>query len=71
MHTSRYANTLQCKHCGKTHGPTEWPLHGDQVAFYIQDEPGRYQVVVHCPHCNQDWYVVWDDNPGPVRKLDY
>jgi len=69
MHTSQFANKLRCAYCGKTHGTQEWPLYGDQVALYYQTEPGRYQVKVCCPHCNQDWYVVWDDNPGPVRRL--
>jgi len=69
MHISQFASKLRCKHCGKTHGAQEWPQYGDGIPFYYQAEPGRYQVKVRCPHCNQDWYVVWDDDPGPTRPL--
>jgi transcription elongation factor Elf1 len=69
MHTSQYATKLRCQHCGKSHGTNEWPLNGDRAAIYYQTEPGRYNLKVNCPYCNQDWYVVWDDNPGPILPL--
>jgi hypothetical protein len=48
---------------------SDWPQKGDQVAFYCQtkerteEEPGKYRVDCHCPHCGKDWFVVWDDDP--------
>jgi hypothetical protein len=68
-HTSVYAGRLQCQRCGKTYQAEEWPLNGDRVPFYFQTEPGNFQVLARCPHCNKDWYVVWDDDPGPVTRL--
>jgi hypothetical protein len=70
MHHSQFAAKLMCQHCGQGNRSREWPLAGDRVPLYHQREPGRYQVKVHCPHCTQDWYVVWDLDPGPIRPLD-
>jgi len=70
VHISQFAHELRCKHCSKPHGTTKWPLQGDYVPFYFQAEPGRYPLKVQCPHCGKEWYVVWDQNPGPVAELD-
>lgn len=69
MHMSQFADKLQCQHCRKTHGTKQWPTGGDMVPFYFQKEPGAYTLTVTCPHCNAAWYVVWDDNPGPIQPL--
>jgi rRNA maturation protein Nop10 len=69
VHISQFAEELRCRHCNKTHGTTEWPLRGDYVPFYFQDEAGRYSLKVRCPHCGKDWYVVWDQDPGAVTRL--
>lgn len=69
MHISLFANELSCQYCHKTHGTKEWPIHGDMVAFFYQKEPGNYTLQVRCPHCERDWYVVWDNDPGPVKPL--
>jgi len=45
-------------------------MNGDATPFYFQDEPGRYTLKVSCPHCGKDWYVVWDDDPGPIKTID-
>ena len=66
---SRFANDLQCKYCGKVNVAPEWPPRGDYVPFYYQtpeeteEQRGAYTVEVHCPHCDRDWYVVWDSPP--------
>jgi Zn finger protein HypA/HybF involved in hydrogenase expression len=69
MHISQFANKLRCQHCGKIHGTKEWPVNGDHVPFYFQDEPGKYTLTVNCPHCGKNWYVVWDNNPGSGMPL--
>jgi Zn finger protein HypA/HybF involved in hydrogenase expression len=69
VHMSQFAAELRCAHCGQAHGTTEWPERGDQVPFYYQTEPGNHALPVDCPHCAQRWYVVWDDDPGPVKTL--
>jgi len=69
MHISQFADKLRCYHCGKTNSVKEWPVSGDYVPFYHQKEPGNYTLKVTCPHCGKDWYVVWDDYPGPIRPL--
>ena len=28
-----------------------------------EEEPGAFKVKIHCPHCGEDWYVVWDRDP--------
>ncbi len=70
MHMSQFAADLRCQHCAAHHTTREWPLHGDMVPFYFQKEPGTYTLEVACPQCGKKWYVVWDDNPGPIRPLD-
>jgi hypothetical protein len=69
VHISQFAGELRCQHCGKTHGTRQWPEGGDMVPFYFQKEPGRYTLTVTCPHCARDWYVVWDQDPGPITTL--
>jgi len=67
---AEYAEDLPCAHCGAKNRAKQWPERGDLEPFYNQKEPGQYSVTVHCPSCNKDWYVVWDDNPGAVRQLE-
>lgn len=69
MTFSQFANQLRCAYCSKTNAATTWPNNGDRTAFYFQtkerteEAPGAYRVLVHCPHCGKDWFVVWDQNP--------
>jgi hypothetical protein len=70
VHISRYADKLRCTHCGNVQQAREWPLRGDQTALYFQDDPGRYGIKLHFPQCGRDWYVAWDDDPGPIMPLD-
>jgi len=69
MHMSQFADKLRCQHCGKTHGTKQWPTSGDMVPFYFQKERGNHTLEVSRPHCGKTLYVVWDDNPGPIREL--
>lgn len=69
MHISQFADKLICQYCYKKHGTKEWPLNGDMVPFYYQEEPGNYTLKITCPHCKKDGYVVWDDNPEPIKSL--
>jgi len=71
MHYSEFANKLNCYNCGKTHGTKNWPIRGDLVPFYSEDTPGNFTLPVVCPHCGHKWYVVWDDNPGPIKPLGF
>jgi hypothetical protein len=71
MHYSNFANELRCYYCGKTQSAKEWPVRGDWVGFCWEDEPGEYSIKLTCPHCGKDWYVVWDDDPGPIETLTF
>lgn len=62
---SEFANQLRCQYCGKINQAEDWPAQGDMVPFYCQKEPGKFYVSVRCPECAKEWYVVWDDDPGP------
>ena len=70
MHISRFAHQLKCTHCEEFHGTDKWPVDGDMVPFYHQNKSGNFSLKVTCPHCGSDWYVVWDNNPGPIQPLD-
>lgn len=69
MHISQFAEELRCRHCGSVNKATEWPLKGDMVPFYFQDEPGNHTMTMTCSNCGKDWYIVWDDDPGPITPL--
>jgi hypothetical protein len=69
MHISQFANDLRCRHCGSPNSVDEWPLRGDAVPFYFQDDQGSYTQTVTCSSCGKDWYVVWDSDPGPMTPL--
>ncbi len=71
IHISLTASKLRCQHCNENHGTKVWPVNGDHVAFYFQKETGNYTLKVTCPYCKKDWYVVWDDNPGPIKQLSF
>jgi len=71
INISEFADKLICQYCYKTHGTKSWPVNGDMVPFYHQKEPGNYNLKVTCPYCKKEWYVVWDDNPGPIKSLGF
>ena len=68
---SEFANDLDCPHCWEKNKAKEWPLGGDRVPFVYKQEKGDFSMAVKCPHCGKEWYVVWDDNPGPVKPLTF
>ena len=68
-HKSAFADQLICKYCGVENHSTQWPSEGDSVPFAYEAEPGNFNVKVHCPDCEKDWYVVWDENPGQLETL--
>jgi hypothetical protein len=68
-HKSAFADQLICKYCGVENHATEWPSEGDAVPFAYEAEPGNFNLKVHCPHCERDWYVVWDENPGALEAV--
>jgi hypothetical protein len=67
--TSQFASHLTCQHCSQPQSAKEWPANGDMVALYYQKEPGRFSLKMTCPNCGKDWYVVWDQDPGPFLPL--
>lgn len=69
MHISQFAGQLICQNCFKPQKAREWPLSGDNVPFFYQKEPGNFSLKLTCPHCGEDWYVVWDENPGGISPL--
>jgi hypothetical protein len=66
---SQFASHLPCQHCSQPQAAKEWPANGDMTALYYQKEPGRYSLKMTCPNCGRDWYVVWDQDPGPFLPL--
>ena len=60
---------VRCPHCGGRNETGEWRAAGHVVPYYCQEEPGNYNIKMHCPHCDKDWYIVWDSDPGPVIQL--
>lgn len=68
-HKSAFADQLICKYCGVENHATEWPSEGDSVPFAYEAEPGNFNLQVRCPHCENDWYVVWDENPGQLEAV--
>ena len=69
MFLSQFAGDLVCQHCFNKNEAQSWPVNGDMVPFYYQTEKGNYNLTVICPHCGQEWYVVWDQDPGPIQTL--
>lgn len=70
QHWSRYANKLRCPYCNKIHSLNDWPINGDYNPIYLQTEPRNYALFVTCQNCEKEWYVVWDNNPGPLMPLN-
>jgi len=62
--SSKYALELRCMLCGKIHQAETWPVRGDFTSFYFQEEKGNYFTTIYCPYQDQEWYVVWDADPG-------
>ncbi len=57
-----------CPHCGVeiTKVPS-WPLHGNTVTFYAQEDlyrTGEYYIEMICRGCGKTFYVVWDEDPN-------
>jgi len=71
FHMSQFANKLHCQYCGQQHGSKQWPVNGDAIPFYFQKEIGRYSLLVKCPSCGKEWYIVWDMDPGIIKTLDF
>jgi endogenous inhibitor of DNA gyrase (YacG/DUF329 family) len=70
-HLSRFAGKVLCRKCGKNIQMEEWPIKGDFVPFYYQDNTGNYSLTVNCPHCGEKWYIVWDQDPGSIEPLRF
>ncbi len=70
IHTSIFSSSLKCPYCSQLNRSNQWPLHGDRTSFYIQKEAGHYNLPLKCPHCNKEWFVVWDEEPGIIKVLD-
>lgn len=66
---SAFADQLICRYCGTENRATQWPTEGDSIPFAYEAAPGDFNLKVHCAHCERDWYVVWDENPGPLETL--
>ena len=69
VHLSRFAGTLTCPHCSQRCSSPDWPLNGDHVPFYSQETAGTFVIPITCGACGKAWYVVWDEDPGPVMPL--
>lgn len=69
MHWSTFANEIPCSKCGKNNSVTKWPQNGDNVAWFCEDKPGNHHIEVICAHCNNKFYVNWDDFPGDILEL--
>jgi len=69
MHWSQFAGDLVCQYCFKKNQSKTWPVNGDMVPFYFQTDKGEFNLAVTCPLCGKEWYVVWDQNPGPIQTL--
>jgi len=68
-HFSEFANKIPCPKCGKNNSISKWPKNGDSVGWFCEDERGNYSLPVTCSSCNRDFYVNWDNNPGPFLSL--
>jgi hypothetical protein len=69
-HLSQFAGQLNCLHCDAVISTNDWPLNGDAVPFYFQESPGEYSIKINCSQCGKAMFVVWDDYPGPIEKLE-
>ena len=71
MHVSNVAHKLKCRHCGEFQGTDKWPINGDQNTFYYKKEPGNYSLKINCSHCKDDFYIVWNYDPGQIKSLSF
>lgn len=69
LHISQFADSVRCVHCNEVSKTLDWPIRGDYVPFYYQKEKGNYNLTVTCPQCQKEWYIVWDQDPGPIKKI--
>ena len=75
MFASNFAGKLRCLHCGNPNKMSEWPVRGDSVPFVCSADENRIPIGgsalrIQCAHCGQTWYVVWDQHPGPLQRVD-
>lgn len=69
-HLSQFAGQLNCLHCDAVVSTNVWPLNGDAIPFYFEETPGAYSVEIKCSDCGNTSFVVWDECPGPIEKLE-
>jgi hypothetical protein len=44
-------------------------LNGDSIPFYIEEENEGFSIAVICLSCDSGFFVVWDEDPGPVMEF--
>ncbi|GEM_PF-4500688 len=66
---SQFAAVVCCNHCSTLVPPKHWPMFGDSVAFYFENEPGAFSIALDCADCMKRSFVNWDEDPGPMRPL--
>jgi HEAT repeat protein len=68
---SSFAHALKCPKCGMVQAAPSWPVRGDQIPFYSQENPGDFSVKLTCSKCGRAWYIVWDkEDPGKFFPLE-
>ena len=70
QHRSQFAGELNCLYCDASVSVAVWPLNGDAVPFYFEHAPRVHSVEIACENCGETFFVVWDQYPGPVEKLE-
>ncbi|MBI1903374.1 MAG: tetratricopeptide repeat protein [Planctomycetia bacterium] len=61
---------LKCPFCAARLSARVWPKSGDDVPARLQSEPGHFRLLINCPQCGKDSFVVWDSNPGPLQTRE-
>jgi ribosomal protein L37E len=67
---SQFAGNLSCLHCDAIISTDVWPLNGDAIPFYFEEAPGAHSVEIKCNNCGKTSFVVWDEYPGPIEKVE-
>jgi hypothetical protein len=68
-HQSQFAGNISCIYCEEQNNTNVWPLNGDSIPFYFEEEKGNYSIEICCPNCGGNWFVVWDYDPGPIITI--